>query len=969
MKSFGKLTIGVLSAAMLLSTAFGLAACGGNGNNPGKTPGGDPTEIPTQIVNGGFEENKDESTWTGWTKSGTAFSARGVISGTSVNGVEVDKTGEKFFSGLDGGTQKMTGTLRSDVFRLTGTGKVAFKMGAAKHGDKVYVQFFEDGKEEPLATVTNTDFDGTWITDQLIRKIVDLSAHVGKNLYILVTDEDNNDDFGYISLDDFVVCLTEEDVTKYETERTQQLARFGEPVFEEDETSTTIQNPGFETGDLTGWKLLEGTAITDAGVVPTSQYYWTDRAVYGNGDYYFDGNDNGAIIESTTGAIRSSKFTLGGDGYIAFKIGAGGSNCFVQLCDAATDEVLIQQRNTAFSDPKTALMLLRYYMDASEYLGKVVYMKIVDNNSGGGFAFICVDDFHVSMTEQDVRDLQVEDYQRAMNETYTGKTYDDIPTLQDYYRNYKYLFPLDVLKFTALAEDVVMSTTEEPVDLNDYIEGVEAALGTTAAEDISIVKVTCGDREFTTGFDAFDLSNEGTYVVTYRATLGGESVEESFKIIAREGEFNVTNGDFETGDLAGWTPLTEGWSQTGGKYDGVSNAEKYWDEELPFNKSGTYFLNGWDNGVPETQTWELRSTDFVLGGSGWISVKMGGAAAAVRVYKAADDSLIGFYKQTRFTGDKTFPNVGDGKSAYADMANYAIDLSEYLGEKLYVVLCDISVNTSWAHAFFDDVVTYYETAPDWEHLYDEVLDGHKNGKNPTTPGMVRISWVLAVNALVRNSGFETGDLTGWTPQTEGWGSNGENGVYSDPTWWGDSQAPYNQSGNYHLDGWHTGIDENGTWTVRSSTFMLLGSGWITVKMAGHAAAVKVYLAEDDTLIGYYKQTRFKDEGFPLVGDGNGSWADMAVYAIDLSEYVGQKLYIELCDERTSGWAHAFFDDVITYYEEAPDWENNYDEVYQSEQKDVPEDEKVKVQIKWVLAVNLVTPESSDTETENTPGEV
>ena len=137
----------------------------------------------------------------------------------------------------------------------------------------------------------------------------------------------------------------------------------------------------------------------------------------------------------------------------------------------------------------------------------------------------------------------------------------------------------------------------------------------------------------------------------------------------------------------------------------------------------------------------------------------------------------------------------------------------------------------------------------------------------------------------------------------------------------------------------------------------------------HAAAVKVYLAEDDTLIGYYKQTRFKDEGFPLVGDGNGSWADMAVYAIDLSEYVGQKLYIELCDERTSGWAHAFFDDIITYYEEAPDWENNYDEVYQSEQKDVPEDEKVKVQIKWVLAVNLVTPESSDTETENTPGEV
>lgn len=51
---------------------------------------------------------------------------------------------------------------------------------------------------------------------------------------------------------------------------------------------------------------------------------------------------------------------------------------------------------------------------------------------------------------------------------------------------------------------------------------------------------------------------------------------------------------------------------------------------------------------------------------------------------------------------------------------------------------------------------------------------------------------------------------------------------------------------------------------------------------------------------------------------------MGTYVIDLSAYLGEELYLELCDEAAEGWAHAFFDEVVTYYEEVPDYANNAD---------------------------------------------
>lgn len=212
-------------------------------------------------------------------------------------------------------------------------------------------------------------------------------------------------------------------------------------------------------------------------------------------------------------------------------------------------------------------------------------------------------------------------------------------------------------------------------------------------------------------------------------------------------DVQVTNGDFETGDLTGWTVLTDGWGQVDGKHTGVISATSYWAEELPYNQGGNYHLNGWniqetsvDGVINEAAAWSVRSQQFTLAGSGFISVKMGGNAAAVKVY-LANGTQIGYYKQTRFN-DANFPHVGQGGS-WADMGTYVIDLSDYVGQKLYIELCDEGAG-GWAVAFFDDVVTYYETAPDYANLFDTVMDGHTGDE---TPAEIKIAWTLAVNAL------------------------------------------------------------------------------------------------------------------------------------------------------------------------------------------------------------------------------
>ena len=114
----------LISALLVLCMSLSLAACSQSGGGEG----GGNAAAADDIVNGDFED-MSTGKWVGWTKEDAAFNFRGVVNAEKVNGVPMEKTGEYYFSGSEGGNPVMRGTLTSDVFKLGGNGFITFKMG------------------------------------------------------------------------------------------------------------------------------------------------------------------------------------------------------------------------------------------------------------------------------------------------------------------------------------------------------------------------------------------------------------------------------------------------------------------------------------------------------------------------------------------------------------------------------------------------------------------------------------------------------------------------------------------------------------------------------------------------------------------------------------------------------------------------------------------------------------------------
>ncbi|GIV80155.1 MAG: hypothetical protein KatS3mg050_4549 [Litorilinea sp.] len=314
------------------------------------------TYIPNDIENPSFETGD----LTGWTViTGTAFSDARVTNATDWGwGCCFNPDGTYHFWGAKDGGDAPTGEMRSSTFRLDGTGAISFLIGGGNDINNLYVALVRASDGTELMKATNTAFADS----EAYSKVTwDASAHLGEEVYIKVVDNATGG-WGHINVDGFDVY---------------------EPV-----VSNEIENPSFETGDLTGWTVITGTAFSDARVTNATDWGW-GCCFNPDGTYHFWGAKDGG--DAPTGEMRSSTFTLAGTGEVSFLIGGGNDidNLYVALVRESDGAELMKATNTAFADSEA---YTRVTWDASAYLGKNLYFKVVDKATGG-WGHINVDGF------------------------------------------------------------------------------------------------------------------------------------------------------------------------------------------------------------------------------------------------------------------------------------------------------------------------------------------------------------------------------------------------------------------------------------------------------------------------------------------------------------------------------------------------------------------------------------------------
>ncbi|MFC7322438.1 GH32 C-terminal domain-containing protein [Halobacillus campisalis] len=192
-----------------------------------------------------------------------------------------------------------------------------------------------------------------------------------------------------------------------------------------DEEAPTITNPGFETGDLTGW-TKEGTAF-DEPITDTEEFW---GGPFGHeGTYHlwgFSGADEESNADARTGILESETFTLGGNGQIDFLIGGGqdSDRLYVSLVRSSDNKELFKA--TGADSEKYR----RVRWDASDFISEKVYIKIVDQHTGG-FGHINVDDFRVYNTDDHSEEEKGVQHYWAFDEQKGKFAYDEASDQED----------------------------------------------------------------------------------------------------------------------------------------------------------------------------------------------------------------------------------------------------------------------------------------------------------------------------------------------------------------------------------------------------------------------------------------------------------------------------------------------------------------------------------------------------------
>ena len=791
------------------------------------------------------------------------------------------------------------GTLQSSTFKVGNSGWVTFQLGSAKPDKAIWVEVIDASDGKVLGKFKNTQFADPESAQRLIPYKLNLSAVKGSNVYIKITDDQDGSGFATFFADSFNTWHDVEPTTiTADNDSVLTYVNLGSPVFENITGGVDLKN---------GNKAEVALPKAVWGMIETTYTYSTSTA----GAKI---SDDGKKLEFT--AAKSGVYTVNVTGTTPF-----GSSEFTATITVTNTKERPEVENKSLGQINIDTQNLTVTENLTEgndnFAVSYQIKTAVSGASLSGNVFT-----YTATAGQSKGTVTV-----TLVATFTDKTYQQETFTEEITLSIEIVGNSPAIKESTVTKEFDLNGGTSAHVVLDLSENVTVPASVNV--EYSVTGVEGGNVDGST-FTA-DLS-AGTYALTVKVSYGaGEELTYTYNV--KVAQYSVINGDFETGTLDGWTYTVADGSTDFGRID---NETYYWvgkGGSGKLNKQGTWLFTGVETDETkgkvnlESGKGTLTSSTFTLKQNGWISFLMGGAHNAncgVRIRTVEGDSILA-----------EFNNEGRGTDAAMDRYIYKFTGMQ-ADTDCYIEVFD-DAEGGWGLVAVDDFIT------DWGDARPDHVDA-------------KVIVPEVANGQVKNGRFATGDLSGWNILTDGM----TGGVINASTYWGE-KLPFNNSG-YFLSGFDTGIAEGNTWAIRSSTLTLQGSGWMSVRMGGHAAAVKVFKA-DGTPIGEYRANHFSDTNFPFVNDDHsvgGSWADMRTYFIDLHDHIGEEIYIELHDIAVDGWANAFFDEVVTYYESAPDIDNGFDTVtspvsvksshVDDEGKTIVDEYNYgEVQLKWRLA--------------------